>query len=65
MFGRVSECTREVSKVLLATGAVVTPAIMASRTDGHRLRVDDVPPSVTSSRPARSAAPSRGAEGGH
>jgi hypothetical protein len=24
MFGRVSECTREVSKVLLATGAVVT-----------------------------------------
>jgi hypothetical protein len=25
MFGRVSECTREVSKVLLATGAVVTP----------------------------------------
>src|SRR4051794_10224735 len=25
MFGRVSECTGEVSKVLLATGAVVTP----------------------------------------
>ncbi|GAB3351289.1 hypothetical protein GCM10027300_16010 [Modestobacter lapidis] len=24
MFGRVRECTREVSKVLLATGAVVT-----------------------------------------
>jgi hypothetical protein len=24
MFGRVKECTREVSKVLLATGAVVT-----------------------------------------
>src|ERR1700712_708073 len=26
MFGRVRECTREVSKVLLATGAVVTGA---------------------------------------
>jgi len=31
MFGRVKECTRDVSKVLLATGAVVTSAIMASR----------------------------------
>jgi len=30
MFGRVKECTREVSKVLLATGAVVTRVIMAS-----------------------------------
>src|SRR4051794_6880732 len=30
MFGRVKECTREVSKVLLATGAVVTRLIMAS-----------------------------------
>src|ERR687894_2344476 len=30
MFGRVRECTREVSKVLLATGAVVTRVIMAS-----------------------------------
>src|SRR5437763_16206745 len=31
MFGRVRECTRDVSKVLLATGAVVTRVIMASR----------------------------------
>src|SRR4051794_34557186 len=30
MFGRVRECSREVSKVLLATGAVVTRVIMAS-----------------------------------
>src|SRR3954447_3924844 len=30
MFGRVRECTRDVSKVLLATGAVVTRVIMAS-----------------------------------
>jgi hypothetical protein len=30
MFGLVRECTREVSKVLLATGAVVTWVIMAS-----------------------------------
>jgi hypothetical protein len=30
MFGLVRECTREVSKVLLATGAVVTLVIMAS-----------------------------------
>jgi hypothetical protein len=30
MFGLVRECTREVSKVLLATGAVVTRVIMAS-----------------------------------
>jgi hypothetical protein len=27
MFGRVRECTREVSKVLLATGAVVTGSL--------------------------------------
>jgi hypothetical protein len=30
MFGLVRECTLEVSKVLLATGAVVTRLIMAS-----------------------------------
>src|SRR3954470_9346836 len=30
MFGLVRECTREVSKVLLATGAVVTRVILAS-----------------------------------
>src|SRR3954467_3520267 len=30
MFGRVKECTRDVSKVLLATGARVTGVIMAS-----------------------------------
>jgi hypothetical protein len=35
MFGRVRECTREVSKVLLATGAVVTLVIMASACPGH------------------------------
>src|ERR671921_904505 len=35
MFGRVSECTREVSKVLLATGAVVT------RPSWHRALTDD------------------------
>src|SRR5215212_5966303 len=39
MFGRVSECTREVSKVLLATGAVVTGVIMASARGRRRLRV--------------------------
>src|SRR3954471_4784919 len=35
MFGRVRECTREVSKVLLATGAVVT------RSSWHRGMTDD------------------------
>jgi hypothetical protein len=35
MFGRVKECTLEVSKVLLATGAVVTLVIMASRGVGN------------------------------
>src|SRR5215207_7515917 len=35
MFGRVSECTRDVSKVLLATGAVVT------RPSWHRGMTDD------------------------
>ena len=39
MFGRVRECTREVSKVLLATGAVVTWVIMASAGGRRRLRV--------------------------
>src|SRR3954451_17275330 len=34
MFGRVKECNRDVSKVLLATGAVVTRVIMASRGGG-------------------------------
>src|ERR687893_706804 len=38
MFGRVRECTREVSKVLLATGAVVTGLIMASALGRPRLR---------------------------
>src|SRR3954471_22503185 len=37
MFGLVRECTREVSKVLLATGAVVTRLIMAS-SGGHHDR---------------------------
>src|SRR3954452_16963023 len=35
IFGRVRECTREVSKVLLATGAVVTGVIMASAGGRH------------------------------
>jgi hypothetical protein len=35
MFGLVRECTLEVSKVLLATGAVVTGVIMASVGGGH------------------------------
>jgi hypothetical protein len=35
MFGLVRECTREVSKVLLATGAVVTRVIMASAGGRH------------------------------
>ena len=35
MFGRVRECTRDVSKVLLATGAVVTGVIMASARGCH------------------------------
>jgi hypothetical protein len=39
MFGRVKECTRDVSKVLLATGAVVTGLIMASAGARPRLRV--------------------------
>jgi hypothetical protein len=37
MFGRVRECTREVSKALLATGAVVTGLIMASGRGRHDL----------------------------
>src|SRR3982750_1407385 len=40
MFGRVRECTREVSKVLLATGAVVTGIIMASAGGRPRLWVE-------------------------
>jgi hypothetical protein len=35
MFGLVRECTLEVSKALLATGAVVTRLIMASGRDRH------------------------------
>ena len=35
MFGRVRECTREVSKALLATGAAVTGVIMASAGGRH------------------------------
>src|SRR6476661_4496052 len=35
MLGRVRECTREVSKALLATGAVVTGLIMASGRGRH------------------------------
>jgi CheY-like chemotaxis protein len=37
MFGLVRECTREVSKVPLATGAVVTGVIMASGQGRHDL----------------------------
>src|SRR5919199_1119720 len=37
MFGRVRECTRVVSKVPLATGAVVTMVIMASGHGRHDL----------------------------
>ena len=40
MFGRVRECTRDVSKVPLATGAVVTPPswhrVPTGTTVGHR-----------------------------
>src|SRR4051794_34780606 len=42
MFGRVRECTREVSKVLLATGAVVTRVIMASAEAGYDCGCDGV-----------------------
>jgi hypothetical protein len=42
MFGRVRECTLEVSKVLLATGAVVTGVIMAPAEGGHDLGWDGV-----------------------
>src|SRR5215210_3965650 len=35
MFGRVRECTRDVSKVLRATGAVGTRVIMASAGGRH------------------------------
>src|SRR4051794_8964424 len=48
MFGRVSECTREVSKVPLATGAVVTWAIMASAQGHHDLGSSAVAATVTS-----------------
>ncbi|GAB3201385.1 hypothetical protein GCM10027261_35770 [Geodermatophilus arenarius] len=52
MFGRVRECTREVSKVLLATGAVVTPPIMASAADVHRPWVARRGRAVTGPRPS-------------
>ncbi|GAB3304051.1 hypothetical protein GCM10027451_09490 [Geodermatophilus aquaeductus] len=61
MFGRVSECTREVSKVLLATGAVVTPPIMAPADDAHRPWVARRARTVTAPRqsPGRGAASTR------
>jgi hypothetical protein len=52
MFGRVRECTREVSKVLLATGAVVTTPIMAPAADLHRPRVARRASTVTGPRPS-------------
>src|SRR3954453_23421070 len=42
MFGRVRECTRDVSKVLLATGTVVTRLIMASAQAAHDCGGDGV-----------------------
>jgi hypothetical protein len=45
MFGRVRECTLEVSKVPLATGAVVTRVIMASGQGGHDLG-SSLPPAL-------------------
>src|SRR3712207_2248832 len=55
MFGLVRECTREVSKVLLATGAVVTRLIMASAGGPYDRGCDGVAPKVISSSPTPSA----------
>jgi hypothetical protein len=51
MFGLVRECTREVSKVLLATGAVVTRLIMASPGGRHDRRCGGRGGNVISSSP--------------
>jgi hypothetical protein len=52
MFGRVRECTRDVSKVLLATGAVVTWVIMASARGRHDCGCDGRGGKVISSLPS-------------
>ena len=57
MFGRVRECTREVSKVLLATGAVVTRVIMASAGAGHDRGCDGRGGKVISSIPTPARLP--------
>jgi hypothetical protein len=51
MFGRVKECTRDVSKALLATGAVVTRVIMASAEGRHDCGCDGRGGKVISSLP--------------
>jgi CheY-like chemotaxis protein len=51
MFGLVRECTRDVSKVLLATGAVVTWVIMASAGGRHDRGCDGRGGKVISSLP--------------
>src|SRR5215218_5250609 len=55
MFGRVRECTREVSKALLATGAVVTRLIMASGSGSNDRGWDGRGADVISSIPAAAA----------
>jgi hypothetical protein len=57
MFGLVRECTREVSKVLLATGAVVTSVIMASAGGRHDCGCDGRGGKVISSSPDVAACP--------
>jgi CheY-like chemotaxis protein len=52
MFGLVRECTRDVSKVLLATGAVVTWVIMASAGGSHDCGCDGRGGKVISSLPS-------------
>src|SRR5688500_4081307 len=63
MFGLVRECTRDVSKVLLATGAVVTGVIMASAGAGHDRGWDGRGGKVISSLPATPASPAVSAAG--
>jgi hypothetical protein len=55
MFGLVRECTRDVSKVLLATGAVVTGVIMASAGGSHDRGCDGRGAKVISSLPTAPA----------
>jgi hypothetical protein len=63
MFGLVRECTRDVSKVLLATGAVVTRVIMASVRDSIDRGSTRVAHKVIQPRRTPPAAPGRAPTG--